>query len=588
MTDEKEILAIKEEAASGLRRDLRKERLLDDVDERIGAYLCEVSRNPGAHNLFEVLAARRFLENYDGYRMDAGKVRRFIRLYERLKFPGLDGRRSYRLTPVQVFQFANILGLYEDTPDGPRRLTLDAILFVPRKFSKTTSVAALAIAELLFGDANAQAYTGANSYAQAQICFKVIRSLARQLDPNRRAFRATREHLEWRVGNKYGKESFAECLTGGAETKDGLNASLCIMDEYAQARYVKGHSDGANLLNVLRSSMGARRDPLTVIITTASRVSDGPFSLELDSAKNVLLGEYDNPHLFAHIFAPDPWDIPHLGEPSVWRKCNPHIGVTVSERFYENEWLAAQTNAERRKEFESKLLNVFVSDTLKEWIPASRIRALSAGIDFDGLNGLPMAMGGIDLSVSDDFSAVCFCWFDRQLRKFRAVFDFFIPAETVIDHPNGELYRYWIKRGYMHEVPGAIITSEAIISCVLRRSAKLRVMAIGYDAYKSQEVVNALRVTIGRKGKDVLRAVPQTYGAFTSPVESLEMMVKRDPPGVEFDANPIVEYCFANAYLDEDRMGNKKPLKRRENQKIDGVITLLMAQWLWNNYNFPA
>lgn len=46
-------------------------------------------------------------------------------------------------------------------PDG-RRLIRTAYLFVPRKFSKTTSCAALAVYDMLFGDNNAQAYVGAN------------------------------------------------------------------------------------------------------------------------------------------------------------------------------------------------------------------------------------------------------------------------------------------------------------------------------------------------------------------------------------------------------------------------------------------
>ena len=63
--------------------------------------------------------------------------------------------------------FGNIFGFYN--AEG-LRLIRDVYLFVPRKFSKTTSVASLAIYDMLFGDSNAQAYVGANSYSQAKIC----------------------------------------------------------------------------------------------------------------------------------------------------------------------------------------------------------------------------------------------------------------------------------------------------------------------------------------------------------------------------------------------------------------------------------
>ena len=78
--------------------------------------------------------------------------------------------------------------------------------------------------------------------------------------------------------------------------------------------------------------------------------------------------------------------------------------------------------------------------------------------------------------------------------------------------------------------------------------------------------------------------MPQPYGAFTSPVETFEMAAKVVPARVQLCMNPIFPYCFGNCYLDEDRMRNKKPLKRKENLKIDAAIASLMTFWLYNNY----
>ena len=81
-------------------------------------------------------------------------------------------------------------------------------------------------------------------------------------------------------------------------------ASLVIMDEYAQARNTAG-KNGADLKNVLTTSMGPRREPLTIIITTASDVVDGPFAHELDGVMAVLRGEAESDTMFASIFMPD-------------------------------------------------------------------------------------------------------------------------------------------------------------------------------------------------------------------------------------------------------------------------------------------
>lgn len=73
----------------------------------------------------------------------------------------------------------------------------------------------------------------------------------------------------------------------------------------------------------------------------------------------------------------------------------------------------------------------------------------------------------------------------------------------------------------------------------------------------------------------VLKAVPQTYGNFTSPVESFEYAARIGK--LKINNNPINFYCFGNAVLDTDRNENKKPIKRSQSRKIDGVITMLMT-----------
>lgn len=583
---------------------------LDAIDMRLWSYISQVRNEPEKHNLYEILAILKFLRLMDTYVFRPSKVKKFTKLYESLKFSGMDGRRCYKLTHIQYFQFASILGFYkwedvgkaEGMPDEEkktkkimdgrryelRRLVREAILFVPRKFSKTTSTASLAVNEMLFGDTNAQAYTAANSYKQAKICFEEISKIVKQLDPGKKYFKATRETLHWKP-NKFGRESFVECLTGGGDTKDGLNASLVIFDEYAQAKYVRDHSDGAELLQVLTSSMGVRREPLTVIITTASRVEDGPFTIELENAKKVLEGEYDDDSQFASIFQPDAWEMTDeaMGNPEIWRKCNPHIGVTVQEGYYKQRWDKAQRDAEAMIEFKTKLLNIFVSGGVKNWIPQTLARSLMTDFDIENIQGRPETMAAMDLSVSDDFSVVVYNIYSRAQRKFYLWTDCYIPEETLENHPNKELYKYWRDGGYLKVCPGAVISETMIVEDILRRNKKLLICQIGYDAYKSQEVVNALASAIASTGTlpgNILRAVPQTYGAFTSPVETFEMAAKSRPPKVALANNPILPYCFGNCYLDEDRMCNKKPLKRKENLKIDAAIASLMTFWLYNNY----
>lgn len=543
-----------------------------DTDRRIGEYCMEVTGHPDAHNLYELLAVERFLKMLDRHQWNGKAVKRFFRFYESLRFNGTNGRQRYRLTPVQCFQFGSIFGLRDGSG---RRLTRTAYIFVPRKFSKTTSAASLAVYDMLFGDSNAQAYVGANSYNQAKICFDEIRAIMRGIDPGERHFRVNREKISFL---DKGKDSFIECLTANAKTKDGLNASLVIMDEYSQARNTAG-KNGADLKNVLTSSMGARKEPLTVIITTASEVVDGPFAHELDGVKRVLRGEEENDTIFASLFMPDADD--REDDPRTWAKVQPHLGVTVQADFYEKEYQQAKLSAENMMAFRTKMLNVFAVNEDKSWFSYDKVQELMGDFDIDRVKNHPECAVAFDLSVHDDFSAVSYTLYSKETKRFYTHTDYYFPEGALPGHPNEQLYREWHAAGWLRLCKGNRIDVQQIAEDILRRSEQVRIIRIGYDAWKSQELVNILS-SIGAKG--VLTPFSQTYGNFNLPVEALEMLAYADPPGITINRNPINGFCLLNCVIDTDRLENKKPMKISRYRKIDGAITLLMTIGLLYSY----
>lgn len=537
---------------------------LCEVDARLELYVTEVANNPSAHNLYEQLAVMRFFRMADKYGINATEVQRFFTLYENLHFPGKSGLQKYALTPVQTFQFASIYGFWK----GDRRVVREAILFVPRKFSKTTSSASLAIDDLLYGDANAESYTGANSNDQAKKCFDVIRGCIRKLDPKERRYTVNEQTIK---SKRKDRNAFAQCLTANARTKDGLNASTVIMDEFSQAR-------DNSLLTVLTTSMGVRENPLTVIITTASDVFDGPFYEMLQGYKAVLLGEFEDDSLFAHIFEPD-LDDPENAE-ATWLKVQPHMGVTVSMDFYRQEYKNALRNgADAMLAFRTKLLNIFAENQQRSWISSTLARSIARPMPLEAITGRPDAMVAIDLSESDDFSAVTMGMYDMARKNFHFHTAYFFPEGALDGHPNERMYRVWAEKGYLILTEGDVIDYRVIVNYVLYLNKVVRILGIGYDPWKSLEVVNMLAAS----GADnVLSGVKQTYGNFTAPVESFEHGAKTGH--IFINDNPINYYCFGNAVLDTDKLENCKPIKRKQTQKIDGVITKLMCMRLFIDY----
>lgn len=534
---------------------------LSQVDERIEEYVVEVCKNPNQHNLYEQLSVKRFFEMCEKYGLNILEIRKFFTFYESLYFPGKTGQQRYKLTPVQAFQFASIYGFWHNG----RRVVREAVLFVPRKFSKTTSSAAFAVYDLLFGDANAESYTGANSADQAKKCFDVIRGCMRRLDPQGARYRINEQTVK---SLRKDRNAFAQCLTANARTKDGLNASTVIMDEFSQAR-------DSQLLSVLTTSMGVRENPLTVIITTASEQFEGPFYEMLNGYKRILLGDMENDSVFAHIFEPD------LGDPEdselTWQKVHPHMGVTVSLDFYRQEYTKAVCNgADAMLAFRTKLLNVYAENSKKAWITGQEARAISRNVNLADIKGYPDAMMAIDLSERDDFSAITTGIYNPDGARYHFHTDYFFPEGALKGHPNERMYAAWAKAGHLHLTQGEVMNYEEIVEYVFNVNERVRLLGIGYDPYKSLEVVNMLH-TLG--AGSVLQAVRQTYGTFTAPVGGFEHGALTGR--ITINDNPINWFCFSNATLDYDNLENCKPVKRTHNLKIDGVITTLMSMRLF-------
>lgn len=579
MTEEEKVRlrSLKADTAAWLQRDrdvypTRYRCALVETDRRIGDYVYGVIDNPERHNLYELLAVKRFFHMLDRYEWSPKRVKHFFRFYQALRFSGINGRTRYKLTPVQTFQFANIFGFVK--PDG-RRLIRSVYLFVPRKFSKTTSSAALAVYDMLFGDNNAQAYVGANSYDQAKICFDEIRAIMFDLDAGGRHFRVNREKITFL---DRGRDSLIQCLTANAKTKDGLFASLVIMDEYAQARNTAG-KNGADLKNVLTTSMGPRREPLVIVITTASEVVDGPFKGELDGVMAVLRGEKTNDTMFASIFMPDVDD--DEGDPATWAKVQPHLGITVQPDYYEREYENAQLSAENMLAFRTKLLNIFCVSDEKTWFTYEKANDLLGKFDIDNVAGHPDCAVAFDLSIHDDFSAVSYTIYSTESKKFYCHTDYYFPEGALKGHPNEQLYRSWHAKGYLQFCKGQKIDVAQIAEDILRRSKKVNIIRIGYDKYKAQDLTSILS-SVG--ARNVLTPYSQTYGSFNLPVESFEMLAWNDPPKIVFNDNPINTFCLSNCVLDTDNLENKKPLKLSQYRKIDGTITMLMTLGLMYTY----
>lgn len=582
---------------------------LDDVDTRLRIYLEDVrdhcTGTADRHNVDEVAASLKFLRMCKAYGFDSHYVQRFIRVAETLELDSLDGKRRYKLTPSQVFVIAGTHGftmdkeveLYGVKTTEERKVVSEAIMFIPRKWSKTQIDAWEAVNEFLFGENDAEVHIVSNAMDQSQIAFRAIKGLLEQIDPKGKEIRMTAKEISWRNGRK----QFIYCHTAGGKTKDGAKASMVIGDEYGSAAYVKDHCDMSDALKVYESSMGPRKNRLTIISTTAGRVLEGPFEKKLKEAQRALYRELeageaerlstDAQFLFA--LHPDEWEYNDeaFGTEALWRKVNPHMGITIQSTYYAEEWEKTKGDPEHYKETVTKLFNQFVSPSSRPWIKVEKVRSLQGATTVRQLSPKDwVCFCACDFSKGDDLCSVAYLCYNLKTEQYFFDCSAWIAEEQLHSHTNAVLYREWIEQGWLHVCPGSVIDEGQVLSELDEVAKCVRILSIAYDPYDSTRFVNLFQAWIANKlrgkvsGKQLedflkktLQPVSQTWASFNASCQVMYDIINWPSQRVWISPNPIIPWCFGNCVLDEDRMGNVKPIKRTANSKIDVAICLLMG-----------
>ena len=628
-------------------------RLLASVDERLAEYFDDIAA-PGAqggadpnvrHNLYEVLGASRFLRLLRAYEFDARKVRQVIRLregewrrddkgiwrHERggIKCPSNSGSQYYRWEPFQVFILASVYGFRCWVPTGDeegsrdleptervidgmiydnRRLCTDFTCYMARKTDKTGMAAFIQTEFFLLEDYNSEIYCVANSADQSKILFSRTREMLSQIDAGQNRLHMTATVIDWQPRFRKMRKSQIRPLSAGGKKKDGLMAQLLCADEYGSAAWVKGHNDMKSLVDVVQSSMGSRREPLSFFITTAGANGSGPLEEKL-AGLHALLERGEQPRVpfigsvlgdptdrtLCLLLEPDQWERDEevlLTSKTVRRKVNPMLGKIVQHTFYDEEAAKVRMDPSYITEYVPKLMNVYRSSAVREWMTPDKVRSLQLPLRVSDLTanlGTWLVFVGLDFSMGDDLHAVSYLAFNYDTKEFFADCDAWITRDTLERSAMRDVYAHWVEDGWLSVSPGETLKPELPVNRIVELLDRgVNFVNFLYDPYKSQQPINLLGSYLSgwfrKKGKafdpsEVIVPCRQNYATFNPLVMELDYLVKAERPLIRFSASPLWPWEAGNMVLDvsTDGMENRKPRKREEGSKIDNWIALLMA-----------
>lgn len=470
-------------------------------------------------------------------------------------FKGEAAGSVFELEDWQAFIVGSIFGWKR--LDGTRRYNY-ADVVVARKNGKTTLASGVALYMMLAdGEMGAEIYAGAMDMAQARICWEAAKNIAQKsplIAPLLDFFRSSI------VCNE--TVSSFKPLSKDTKNKDGLNPHCAILDE----RHAWKNNE---LFEVIKSGMGARRQPLVFSITTAGSDTSLPYFRDLDVLKDVLDGVKVQDNAFAVIYALDPED--DWNDRKVWMKANPNLGVSLSWKYMEDEWQDAKNKGgSTEANFKTKNLNIWV-DAPEVWIPDDKVVSCSGRVTLADLEG-EECYGGLDLASTGDINAFAL-FFPRQKA---ALLKFWIPKEKMLKDTDRVDYRLWSQQGYIEVNDGEVIDVNRIAADMARICSRYDVKAIAYDPW----MMNVILQTMSDVGLyNLLDPYKQTLIELSGPTKELEKMVTSEE--IDLLGNPVLRWMFRNVVLYRDSNDNYRPHKGKSRNKIDGVVALVMAIGEW-------
>ncbi|MED4358722.1 terminase large subunit [Geobacillus stearothermophilus] len=484
---------------------------------------------------------------------DEEKGHRPIKFIETFCRPSKGNFQSLVAQAWQHFIIGSLYGwVHKDT--GLRRFK-EGLVFVGRKNGKSTMVSGLAnYGCSKDGEKGADVYLLANSMKQARVIFEECQKMIWSSHLLFKHFRVLRDAIH------YDKTfSKIEPQASDSEKLDGLNAHLAIFDEIHEYKDYK-------LINVIKNSTGARRQPLILYITTAGYQLDGPLVDYYSKAADVLDGVIEDERSFYFIAEVDEGD--DIEDPKNWIKANPNIGVTLDLDTLIEEWNARKHIPAERNDFITKRLNVFVKSDEQSFLDYEVIKRNDKTIDIEKLVGMP-CIGGFDLSQTEDFTSACLeFWLDT--REIFVLSHSWIPRKKVIADNEKIPYHEWEKEGLLTICEGDYVEYEKVLNWFIEQSKRFCIELITYDPANAFRLVKDLE-NYGFK-TEVVRQGAITLSPALKDVKELFLDGK-----VIFNNNRLFRWYINNVKLVEDRNGNWLPTKQNRYRKIDGFMAFLNA-----------
>lgn len=492
------------------------------------------------------------------FTFDAKKANRAIKFIETFCHH-CEGRED--LLKLELWQKAIVSVIFGVLDHDGNRQFREVVVIVARKNGKSLFAAAImAYCVFLDGEYGAKVFCVAPKLDQADLVYSAFwQTIAKE--PELAAL-IKRRKSDYYVEST---NSSVKKLAFNAKKADGFNPHLTVCDEIASWP----GDNGLKQYEVMKSALGARRQPLILSISTSGYVNEGIYDELIKRSTRFLLGDSKESRLAPFLYMID--DPARWNDINELRKSNPNLGVSVPVDYLLEEIAVAEGSLSKRAEFLTKYANIKQSSS-QAWLSAQDVeRASGAPLRLEDFRDC-YCVGGIDLSRTTDLTSCCAVI--ERAGKLYVFARFFLPAERVEEATirDGLPYAAYVERGLLQLSGDNFVDYHDCFAWFRRLVEEYQIypLQVGYDRYSAQYLIQDMQA-YGFHCDDVFQ------GFNLTPVIRETEGLMRDGAFCLGDNDLLKIHLLDTALKMEAQTDRSKIVKLAVNSHIDGCAALLDA-----------
>lgn len=496
------------------------------------------------------------LNNPGKYHFDLEKATRPIEFVEKF-CKHSKGQWAGKPVILDLWQKAIIQSIFGFVDDKGIRKYREVLIIVARKNGKSTLLSAIAL-YMLFADheGGAQVCCVASKKDQAKIVFTEAKNMVTQSP-------WLGQLIKKRKSDLYVPLTFStfEPLASDSNTLDGLNMHCGIIDELHSIK-------DRNIYDVSKQSMGARTQPLLLIISTAGFVRENIYDNRYEYADKVLNGMIDDERFISFIYELD--ERSEWNKKNCWIKANPGLGTIKSLEYMKNQVKQATDDKSYLPTVLTKDFNIRETG-VGSWLTFETINNPDT-FDITMFNEC-YGIGGVDLSSVGDLT--CASVLVRKDNKWYLLQKYWIPLDKAEQKEREDKvpYTIWKEKGFVDFCLGNKINYTDVTNWFieLREKYGIYTLWVGFDKWNAQYWQDEMK-----QNNFKLEEVIQGSLTMSAPMKLLAADLESKV--INYNNNPVLKWCLTNTQIEVDKNDNIRPVKgKNAKQRIDGTVSLIDA-----------